>query len=173
MTKHQPLLIIIDFDLTLTTQHTHNLIHHAIRSQQIAADDHEAAWQLLKAIPPTGSIQKWQQIFAAIKEKQHLVAIASFSEFPTLIQRYLREIIGVSDIMVESWLPQSIINANKNQHIEYIMQRYNFSGPAENIILIDDDTNNRAAAKKLGYKTISVTPGDLSGKHTDEILGCL
>ncbi|MBA3662449.1 MAG: hypothetical protein H0W64_12020 [Gammaproteobacteria bacterium] len=165
-----PSLYIIDFDFTVTTIHMHHRLCQAIGMRLVDAQDFEALWELVKDIPPTGSAELWRTLISTIEKNGHLVAIASFSEFPTLIIRYFQEVIGIKNIMVESWLPRPGQISNKNEHIRFIKRRLNFQGENECITLIDDDENNLHAAAQMHYHTINVLPGDPSGRHIQMIL---
>ena len=163
-----PMLFAIDFDLTLTTVHIHNMLSQAILVGIVQKNDIEAQWQYVKHVLPTGTAVDWLRVITQLQNDGHYVAIASFGEFPLIIDRYLKEIIGVNDVFVESWLPEHLDQADKGQHIRNIMHHYQLDHlPPEKIVLVDDAEPNLRAAKAAGNRIVPVLPGDKLGKHLE------
>lgn len=163
-------LFIIDFDLTITQEHVHNLLFQAIYRGFIGEDDLEAQWEHVKNVPATGSEKQWKALFEKLIHDGHFVAIASFSAHKPIIERYLREKIGLDKdvyqkIFVESWLPENPYKADKSEHILNVIKHFNFQGKPANIVLIDDSGVNLAAARKQAMQVVEVRPGDSLGKH--------
>ncbi|KTC97519.1 hypothetical protein [Legionella erythra] len=154
------MLFIFDFDGTIVSQNTHNLLTDS-------SGNLEESWQILSKIEPLGGTEIWKHTFQLLLKKGHHVAIASFNSFGELLfPRYLREIIGLEPseadrICIQSWLPLPLQGANKNQHIHAIQSELNYHGPT---CLVDDDETNLKAAKSEGLFIIPAT-----GEHLLEV----
>lgn len=165
-------LFIFDFDLTISQEHVHNLLASAIASGYINATDKDALWNYVKHVKPTGSKERWRNLFKTLLNEGHRVAIASFSGYKDILIRYLREIIGLDDVMlnsifIESWLPDNPNRADKSKHIENVIKHFNFTANPEWVVLIDDSKINCYSARTKNYTVIEVKPGDLAGVHID------
>jgi hypothetical protein len=158
-------LFVIDFDHTLVDGHTHNTIARAILCQVVASDNEEAQWDLVKGMTALGGSDKWKAVFQSLFDNGHDVAIASFNSYPHVISRFLREKIGLSDhqisrIFINSWLPKNARAADKNEHIEQIINhfypRFGERPRRDHVILIDDSENNILAAQIAEFQAIQV-----------------
>lgn len=163
-------LFIIDFDFTIAQEHVHNLLSSAIASGLLKANDSDAQWNYVKSIPPTGTKEAWRNLFAKLEREGCDVAIASFCDYKTVVERYLREKIGLPEaimkkIYIESWLPANPNSADKTKHIENVIKHFNYTGTPDSIVLIDDSKINLNAARAKHYRVVEVTPGDKAGQH--------
>ena len=162
-------LFCIDFDNTIASQHTHNIIANA--EQEHGRLSHEDQWQLVKDIPPIGSDQQWQELFKTLYKDGHRIAIVSFGQYEHIIARYLKEIIGLKESFIKdhlkivSYLPEDPSNANKEDHMSQANEEPKL--PAENIVLVDDSRRNTRHAAVMGHQIIYA---DESGKHIKETL---
>ncbi|QRN04156.1 hypothetical protein GH742_09870 [Legionella sp. MW5194] len=154
------MLFIFDFDGTIVSENTHNLL-------AASSGNLEELWHILSRIEPLGGAEIWKETFQLLFKKGHHVAIASFNSFGDLLfPRYLKEVIGleaseVARICIHSWLPLPEQGRNKNQHIKAIQSELNYQGPT---CLVDDDDGNLKAAKSQGLFIIPAT-----GKHLHDV----
>lgn len=167
-------LFIIDFDLTISSQHIHNLLITAIARGEIDEADMDAAWQYVKNIPPTGSAERWRNMLMQLIDAHYLVAIASFGSFPEIIYRYLKDKINLPEkylqkIFIESWLPENPTLANKNEHIRNVIDHFHYQGDPTHVILVDDSEYNCLAARNFNWQVIAVKSGDVGGEHINAI----
>lgn len=167
-------LFIFDFDLTITSQHIHNLVVVGHRSGQINLADEQSIWEYVKTTPPSMHEQKWKTLLETLIDAGHYVGIATFNEFKFLVERYLKEAVGLSTeylekIYIEAWLPENPMLADKNRHIAAILSHFKFPVEPERIILIDDSDYNCLAARKYAKNTITATKGQLHAKELEEI----
>lgn len=166
MIEHAIKHIIFDFDLTISAEHLHGAANYYFLNVNPAAYkmplDQAALdqlWQYLlstNALITTGDAHDWQRIFTVLIASGYHVSIASFSSYPTLIERFLREIVKLPpDVMqkiyrIEAWLPERPEIADKNTHLQQILRIENdeITSGFEQIILIDDSSTNTNAVKK-------------------------
>lgn len=159
-------LLLIDFDLTISSKHIHNLL------ASTDLTDESDQWDYIKDIPPRGGTSKWRNIIKTALENGYKVGIVSFTQYPHIVSRYVKEIIFkpeeqnlANQIDVNGWLPGAPENMNrskqrdpqtadKNVHIKESIQKLEFNGPNSRIILVDDDKKNIKAAHEAGYNTI-------------------
>jgi hypothetical protein len=160
-------LFVIDFDHTLVDGHTHNTIARAILCQVVASDNEEAQWDLVKGMTALGGSDKWKAVFQSLFDNGHDVAIASFNSYKHVISRFLREKIGLSEhqisrIFINSRLPQNARAANKNEHIEQIINhfypRFGERPRRDQVVLVDDSDGNIFAAQVAEFRTIHAKP---------------
>lgn len=148
------MLFIFDFDETIVSANTHNLLCR-VKDTRL-----ESLWDVVKVIPPTRDIIQWRDILRSILNQKEKLAIASFNSFGSyIIPKYLEEIIGltmeeVSAIVIESWLPFRPEVANKNDHIDLISKTFDYQASKSTIVLIDDNLDNVIGAKMEGYQAI-------------------
>lgn len=165
-------LFIIDFDLTISQEHVHNLLAGAIVAGLIKANDTEAQWQFIKNVAINGTKERWKTFFETLLKDGHDVAIASFCDFKPIVERYLREKIGLDEatlkkIYIESWLPQNANSADKTKHIENVIHHFNFQGKPELIVLVDDSKINCRAARAQNHTVVEVLIRDQEAKHIE------
>ncbi|KTC66636.1 Uncharacterised protein [Legionella adelaidensis] len=147
-------VVCLDFDFTIVLGHTHNIICQ--REQALARSlTEDEQWDLVKDIPPRGGKERWCALFCQMANEFPL-AIVSFNAYPAIIPRYLREVIGlpnelVQEIFIDSWLPENPLTANKNQHLANVLHYFQ---DCSHLILVDDSENNIKGAQEKGYKTI-------------------
>lgn len=167
--------IIFDFDYTISAEHLHGLCHYYLQhiaphqfthsiitgKEQIwDADEITLLWNYLeqmKALKTTGDVNSWLLIFKTLIDHDYRVAIASFSSFKPIIQKFLQEIIGLppdylQKIHIEAWLPEHPETANKNQHLDNILGIHTNQDRKkhyQHILLIDDSKTNIDAVKNL------------------------
>lgn len=160
-------LFVIDFDHTIADGHTHNTISRAIMCQAVASDDENAQWDIVKGMPALGGANRWKAIFQSLLENGHDLAIASFNSYSHVIPRFLREVIGLNDaeisrIFINSWLPSNPRAADKNEHIEQIINhfypRLGERPRRDHVILVDDSSNNILAAEIADFRAIHAKP---------------
>lgn len=159
------MIFIFDFDETITSEHTHNMITDVINAEIEAFGesktkyDIERQWNLIKNINPIFASIAWRELFTNIPAAGHHIAIASHGTYGShLIPRYLKEVLNlpadlVDKIQIESWLPPKD-RLNKNQHIENVIR--NYSGYNQ-VILIDDSIDNLKSAEEKGYSVVQAT----------------
>ena len=161
-------LFVFDFDLTITSQHLHNLITQNLH--QVGKDSNRQ-WELVKNIPPIGDPARWQKIFNKILQQGNLIAIASFNAYPHIIERYLIETVGIKAntvkelLLIKAELPEDPEKTHKNAYIDDLIISYNFNGyrlTPKDVIFIDDSTFNLRAAQTVGCLVI---PADAKGTH--------
>jgi hypothetical protein len=158
-------VFIIDFDLTITSQHTHNLLSEE--------EDVEKHWEIIKNVLPIGSVQEWFNIFTTLLNNGHKVGVVSFNAYPQYISRYLKEVIGLSPevfqyICVFSWTPKNPGTANKNEHIAATLTHLEYNQSIDgDVVVVDDHLRNINAAMTLGYRTVLATK---TGAHLNTIL---
>jgi hypothetical protein len=166
--------VFIDFDKTITSEHTHNRIGIAYTQKkkelgkQVILTEEEQ-WALVKDIKPIGSAKQWENIFSMLINNNQAVCIASFTHFKHVIPLYLKEVIGLPEdlikkIHIEAWLPAN--TSNKNVHIQNAIHDCHFKGSQKQVLLIDDSESNILAAKEKGYLTITAK---LDGSHLEAI----
>lgn len=148
-------LIILDFDGTIVSQNTHNIL-----SQLPSCKNMDDAWEHVKNIEPVAGECAWLSFLTDMLQQGHSIAIASFNGFgQIIIPKYLEQVIGLnkddlSKIHIESWMPDNPSIESKNQHIQYIIEDTQYKGSKETIILVDDTESHVIAAKNAGYKAI-------------------
>ena len=150
--------------------HTHNAIHRA----HLADGDPDAQWQVVQRFASHGADYRWRQILMDAIDSGAEVAIVSYSEFPHIIARFLREKIQLdesyaSQITICSHFPEDMKNG-KNEHIQEVMDGKGITIDANiksNTVLLDDDGNNISQADKVGYQTIFVNHDDT--QHLDKL----
>jgi hypothetical protein len=160
-------LIIIDFDNTITSQHTYHIIQQAISKERSVESDQEAQWALVKNIAAIQCVDgdttlTWAELFAKIDAEGHSIGIASFNSYgPTIIPRYLKHVIGLSDeliakIVIDSWLPSDSEQNSKNKHIFNIKNKFNYRNLMATIVMIDDDQNDDILSNAIdrGFSTV-------------------
>lgn len=172
-------LIIIDFDLTISSKHIHNLLANSKMSTS------DTQWGVIQDVEPIqfsdeNMIITWQALFQEMHAAGHRIAIASFSSYGDMIKKYLKEKLQLSEqllstILIEAWFPENAQTGNKNKHIakiiENIKQTYHedYSINAE-IVLIDDSENNLINAKKMGYSVVSAESNGIHLRTVKELL---
>lgn len=156
-------LFCIDFDKTISSKHTHNIINNG------GADDEQEQWDLVKDIPPIGEAKEWKKLFKTLHEDGHNIAIVSFNQYAHIIRRYLKEVIGLDKnflreyVNVESFIPED--QSNKKEHIQRANAKLNT--PAEDIVLVDDTKSNIDHAVAEKHRVITASA---DGKHINEML---
>lgn len=145
-------LFCFDFDETISSKHVHNSIMRAHLSR--GTDDQQ--WEVIKNIKPRGSASEWKALFEKLITDGHQVAILSYSQFPRIIDRYLKEIIGLEkeildQIFVNSWLPDDQ-NSGKNKHIRQAIDYFHRDTTDKNIVLVEDSIENLKMAKQGLHK---------------------
>lgn len=158
-------LFIIDFDFTMLAGHTHNTIARA------NTHDENRQWELIKSFPQIcyrddNVTITWKDIIEKMSAQGHQVAIASFSQYPHIIRRYLQEVVGltqkmIDDIFIEAWLPYEMPR-DKNHHIMNIINHIEYKNIPASIVLIDDSEPNINAALGSQMSVVKATP---DGKH--------
>lgn len=157
-------VFIIDFDLTITSEHTHNLLSEE--------EDVEQHWEIMKNVLPIGSVQEWFNIFNTLLSNGHKVGVVSFNAYPQYISRYLKEVIGLSPdvfqhICVLSWTPNNPSTANKNQHIGMALTQLEYNQSVDgDVVVVDDQLRNINGAMELGYRTVLATK---TGAHLNTL----
>lgn len=175
-------LFIFDFDLTITSQHTHNLIIDQINQEhdsklKITRKDPQKRWSLIADVQPIGSKSEWKQLFSNITRSGHQIAIASFGKYgKEIIPRYLEEVIGLDQtllnkIFINSWNPKSNMPQNKNAHILEVFEFFDIQGEKQKeTVLIDDALANIDAAALEGYHPVYANGEGSHLRTTKEIL---
>jgi hypothetical protein len=144
-------LFTFDFDKTISGEHMHN----AMCDAGVDSRSDEDQWNLCaKNIEPRGSAAEWKTLFEKLIADGHQVAILSFNDFPRMVQRYLREKIGLSEetlgkMFLNCWLPDDE-NIGKNQHIDQAVAHFQRDKADRNIILVEDSTDNLRIATAAG-----------------------
>jgi len=170
-------IFLIDFDGTIADGQTHNAIALAINQKHIT-DEKESHWQFLRnAIcggrhHPIGSAEEWCKVFTTLLNDGHKVGIVSFSSFPHMIEKYIREVVGLPEdiarqVYVYAHLPFNPGHANKNHHIETAKNHFRYTGDMKRVVLIDDSFRNIVGANTLGCTTVMV---DERNSHLNKIL---
>lgn len=162
-------IFIFDFDLTITSEHTHNKLLMAIQRGQFDPDDLEQGWRVIKDTPPTISKKIWVDLFSKLIADGHHIAIATFNDFKPLVARYLQDTLQLPEpifkhIFVEAWLPRNAFVANKNIHIKNILQHFNETDTTS-VILVDDSEFNCLAVREFGWQGIPVPSGEMDLTH--------
>lgn len=158
-------LFIFDFDHTIADGHTHNAL------SSVTSSNLDTMWELIQSILPVGGVEIWRKIFCQLSNDQHVIAIASFNAYgPMLIPMYLEKMIGLSHeaiekIHIESWLPFSLENADKNKHIQAILHTMDYRAPKNTVVLVDDEHHHIHMAAQEGYRTILA-----DASHMDKII---
>lgn len=169
-----PGLFIFDFDLTITSQHIHNLIMQGHQQGLIDLGDQESIWSYVKEIPASMDNDAWRELLEDLIDAGHFVGIATFNEFQFIVKRYLGEALKISDhylqkIHIEAWLPQNPMLANKNKHINEIIRHFDFIGEKDHIIFVDDSDHNCLAAKEVATHCIIVPHGKIGTLELSKI----
>lgn len=174
-TPHK-LYIFLDCDFTLIKGHTHNTIMRADIDANLKGDDlKNAEWDLVKHYEAYGDAKRWCEVLMQAIDKGHELAMVSYSEFPHIIARLLRETIGLDEkyagkIKIESWLG----SFGKNEHIGNVMRERQIEitpDVASRIIFMDDDPSNIAYADQQGYVTILVNRE--RDDHIERLASCI
>jgi len=155
-------IYLLDFDGTISTDHTHNGIYKQIIAGTFSKQDDDAIFSYIQNNPqyhPIGGSQNWKMIIEAIVKNNRYVAIVSFNSYPEMIASYLRHIIGLSPetmskIYINSWLPEKPESASKLEHIAQVIQYFQYQGDAKKILLVDDSSRNIDQASQAGYDVI-------------------
>lgn len=155
-------IYLIDFDGTISADHTHNGIYKQLVAGTFNKQDDDAIFSYIQNNPqyhPIGGSQDWKMIIEEIVKNNCHVAIVSFNSFPKMIASYLRHIIGlspetVSKIYINSWLPEKPESASKLEHIAQVIQYFQYQGDTKKILLVDDSSRNIDQASRAGYDVI-------------------
>lgn len=190
--------VIFDFDFTISREHIHYFLNNAMINGQFSFSrrlkfyerenwspaELEEMWQwIVKQNKQfsTGDAIDWRAIFVTLIDHHIEVAIASFSSFGPILQRFLAETIQLppdylKKIHIESWLPNPK-GDNKNNHIDRILLNIPSSEPIAkkpllsqderrlhfaSIILVEDSAFNIAGVKDLAsdQNVLHVPPHD-------------
>jgi hypothetical protein len=166
-------LLLIDFDLTITSEH----IHNKISKSNIKNPDKQ--WDRVKGILPRGSAKDWSFIIKTAIENDYGVGIVSFNGYEHIVKRYLKEIIfGGKDlhllqhIYIKCSFPSDYdpSTSNKNNYIQEAKIFFDFKGNNKDIIFVDDGLKNIEAAKKEGYQTIFANNSDHNCSFLDDLM---
>jgi len=157
--KDEQLLVILDFDGTIVSGHTHNTI---IRSKNPDAPEYiNGPWAAVHDFPIIGSMDTWKNIFESLNQQGHYTAINSFNSYGHIIPEFLEKIgldeDSIKKVHIIAKLPANPKKENKNPYIEESIAKFKdegFSGNPANVILIDDSRKNIEAAKQAGYQVI-------------------
>lgn len=156
------ILVILDFDLTITTMSIHKIIVESGKRYS----SKKAQWKIVNdfKVTPTGSPEQWQKVFTTLlNSKEHRVAIASFNAFPHIIRKFLTDRIGLTpeqlkDIYIAKAPPnpEKVLDG-KNKQIREIINHFKFDGASRNVILVDDEELNIDWAKEAKYSAIHIS----------------
>lgn len=177
-----PMIICLDFDLTLTREHT---------NQRLAStSSRERRHHLISSIKPAENESiKWRDVITSLMEQNHYVVITTYSTFIEEIAFYLEKVIGIESNLLEHIPifggvpseddgqpldPGDWDDIGKQQHIQRAIEYCNKYGrlfyeniPSKNIILIDDDALNCKQAKKNGHLSFNTMKG--STENAEEV----
>ncbi len=190
--------VIFDFDFTISREHIHYFLSKAMANGQTSFSrrlkfyemenwsptEIEEMWQwIIKQNKQfsTGDATDWRNIFMTLMDHHIDVAIASFSSFSPILQRFLAETIQLppdylKKIRIESWLPDPR-GDNKNNHIDRVLLNIPTNEPISkkpllsqeerrlryaSIILVEDSVTNIAGVKNLAadQNVLQVPPHD-------------
>lgn len=162
-------VFLIDFDLTITSQHTHNLLEEAMEDPSIANDE-EKQWEIFKAVLPVRSAEAWLNVFTDLQSHGHKIAFLSFSSYPALISRYIKEVIKFTNpFALISWTPKNPSTANKNQHVKQALTLLEYRPTDGDVVFIDDTERNIYDLDRI-LDCITVLANTATGSHIDKIL---
>ncbi len=166
--KKNTKLVCIDFDLTMTKIHIHNMMVNKklppkyknnpilINGKKIKTEDpnDKAQYELkkLKTLLDDDFLRNSKNqkfFFNQLIKSEIKIAIVSHTAYPEVIDIALDELgLDKEKILVIS----GINKKNKNEHIKKALEYYKIDDiEKQNVLLIDDDINNLKAAKALGY----------------------
>jgi|GEM_PF-5354705 len=138
------IVFVIDFDGTITSKNTHNLITAEIEKDFSVALDVKKQEEIFQAVHPVGSAQSWGHVFESLSNDGHPAGIASFNRYGRYIPHYLNTVIRLSNdrtqqIKIAAWMPDNPTAANKNLHIQNILQQMNLQESEVVVVLVDDN----------------------------------
>src|ERR1043165_14873 len=160
-------LFVFDFDGTIVSGHTHNEIIKEKKANPDAPEYINGDWAVVQGFPIIASTDTWKNIFENINQQGHYAAINSFNSFGPIIPEFLEK-IGLDEDFIKKEIhiiakfPANPAKENKNAYIQESIakaieksgEKKDFSGNAEDVILIDDSKKNIEAAKQAGYQVI-------------------
>lgn len=156
-------LFCIDFDETISQSHIHNLLAGR------GLPDDDAGWQEAQKVQPTTSAsaqgKTWKGEIERLTQAGHSVAIVSYSNYPNIVRRYLKEKVGLDDdtmskIKIESGFPQGDMGiVGKSEHIERACRDFSIEFAKHQIVLIDDSGTNIRLAREAGHVGVQAQKG--------------
>lgn len=162
-------LIAIDFDFTISSKHTHNMIVML----DLKHADEEKQWEAVKDVKPRGTAQEWKNALEALLKEGHDLAILSENLFPRIVYRFMQDIIGLS----ETTISQIYLNCEstkdrsqgKNEHLKRANNHFKRSEGNRDVILVEDSQKNIDIATKanLLHPTLGVILAPTTEEHRD------
>lgn len=166
--------ICFDFDLSLTTKHLHNecctiidLCNEtgtAAEKQQLKDNQTDYLWHRLLPLESSGSAEGWRQLFSNLGK--YNIAIVTKSQFPEVIEKFLKDIIKLDKDVIEKIYIESGNTEAKNKigHINRVLAHFgqdpNVVRPFLGVILLDDTEEGFKEIEAEGGITIRLLPGD-------------
>lgn len=142
------ILFAFDFDLTITSQQTHNIIY----KNRLDRADKDEQWKVVQPIEPRGEAQQWRILFQDLIDNGHQITIISYNNFPDIVGRYLRDKIGLSEdvlnkIYINCWMPDDM-EFGKNIHIQQSLKHFGSKLSNSKVVLVEDSKYNLQMANK-------------------------
>ncbi len=168
------IVFVIDFDGTISSKNTHNLITSGIEEDFSLALDMKKQEELFQTVPPVKSAEACKLVFETLLNDEHRVGIPSFNRYGRHnIPLYLNKVINLSNdrtqqVKIASWMPENPTAADKNLHIQNILEQMNLQESEVVVVLVDDNPQHIAAAQAKNYLTIQADTA--TGAHFEEIL---
>lgn len=180
--KDEKCLLAFDFDQTITNDHFYSILTRAKIEQGNGAhyvDNILNGEALINGCSrkKKGGIKGMEQLSIVMKNalnKGHHIAIVSFNTYGEVILPVLQKLVGItgglkqqdlSKIYIRNGFPKNT-NACKQEHLVDAMNHFNIM-KNQNVILIDDDSENVQTAQKNGFSGIEVLSGNNS--HLDTL----
>jgi len=180
--KDEKCLLAFDFDKTITNDHFYSILKRAEIQEGNAT---QYVDNILKgdtiinghSRKKKGGLKGMEQLSIVMKNalnKGHHIAIVSFNTYGEVILPVLQKLVGIrggleskdlKNIYIRNGFPKES-NACKQEHLADAMNYFNMT-KKQNVILIDDDTENVETAQKNGFSGIVVLPTDNS--HLDTL----
>lgn len=172
----KPLVVLLGFNNTMVLNNLHNQLCLALQDGSIpripngvgtASEtkntliSEQDCWMYLKNfIKPIDTPENWQTLLTWILKHEGKIAILSFTQFPFIIERFLREILRLPEevmkkIFICSRCPQNPDSTDKTDYIKAALNHFNLTCASASVVFIDAFEKNLQAAKEQGcVKTI-------------------
>jgi len=150
-------LFAFDFDETITSRHVYFAIVAAKLKSTRGVDLTDQQYAIASTIEPRGSAAQWRELFEKLIADGHKIAIVTYNPFELVVQRYLKEKLGLSDDVLEK-ISFNCIHHNakylgKDRQIAAAKAHFEIDDN-RNIILVEDDITNLLRARIQGMSIV-------------------